>query len=449
MDLVRGLRNSTSATAVIAIISQRRESTMDCTVNSGLIQKAVALSALSFFLGCVDGGRSLGGPYLPTAQKVGTSQSAVEGEDDHSDSDGIQRSLVCFSVKNGTDVNSSSVTGTLFHRGRYTSASKVILLNHGAASNRSQWDGGAAGDASPRTARLLASAGYVVITYDRLGFGESVYAGDPRTLLQINSVFMMNQVITQIRTGTFTRARVSDDDDHPAAACPTGTQAPFGMPTVIIGGHSAGGVQVMNYATRYHDIAAVIVFNSAGPPNSPVLPDLNARVVNPQVAAGLGYVYYFGPGPSGISDDCLKVQFYQPGADAEVYNTNCANQNRLLTPVGDITSAIRPATLTRIGQHLMGSTPLLLLISDHDALPTAASQNAQIAFFQQNADATTLIQPNAGHSSMFHRSAPQAVAGIVDWLASKGLAPADPRHDEDRDDQGDERPGDETADFLP
>src|SRR6267378_5713240 len=446
---------------MVAIISQTRESTMDSRVNSGpdtglvfgdswwlgggrLIQKAIALGALSFFLGCLDGS-----PNLPKAQRAGTNQAAVEGHDDHSDSDGIQRSTVCFSVRNGTDVNSSSITGTLYHRGAYSSASKVILLNHGTASTRLQWDGGAAGDASPRTARLLASAGYVVITYDRLGFGESVYSGDPRTLLQINSVFMMNQVITQIRTGTFTRARVSDDDDHPAAACPTGTQAPFGMPTVIIGGHSAGGVQVMNYATRYHDIAAVIVFNSAGPPNALAAQELFTRVVNPQVAAGLGYVHFFGPGPSGISDDCLRVAFYQPGADAEVYNTNCANQNRVLTPVGDITSAIRPATLTRIGQHLMGSTPLLLLISDHDALPTAASQNAQIAFFQQNADATTLIQPNAGHSSMFHRSAPQGVDGIVNWLASKGLAPADPRHDEDRDDQGDESPGDETADFLP
>ena len=383
----------------------------------------------------------------PTSLVAGTSESEAEGGDDHRDSEGIQRSTVCFSAKNGTDMTPSSLTGTLFHRGRYNPASKVIVLNHGIASNRGVWDGGAAGDQSPQVARLLASAGYVVITYDRLGFGDSVSAGDPRTLTQLHSVFMMNQVVTQIRTGTFTRTRVSEDD-HPAAACPTGTQAPFGMPTVIIGGHSAGGVQVMNYATRYHDVAAVIVFNSAGPPNSPVAQDLVARVVNPQVAAGLPYVHFFGPGPSGISDDCLNGLFYQPGADAEVYNTNCANQNRALTPVGDITNAIRPETLTRIGQHLMGSTPLLLLISDQDAFVTAASQDAQIAFFRQNADTTTLIQPNAGHASMFHRSAPQGVDGIVAWLTSKGLAPAFPRHDEDRDDQGDDHDdGVSTPDF--
>jgi len=445
--------------AMVAIISQIRESAMDCRVNSGpdtgfvfgdswwlgggrLIQKAVALGALSFFLGCVDGG-----PYLPKAQRVGMSVSAVEAEDDHSDSDGIQRSTICFSVKNGTDVNSSSVTGTLFHRGPYNSASKVILLNHGTASNRSQWDGGAAGEESPQVARLLASAGYVVIAYDRLGFGDSVYSGDPRTLTQLHSVFMMNQVITQIRTGTFTRARVSEDD-HPTAACPTGTPASFGMPTVIIGGHSSGGVQAMNYATRYHDIAAVIVFNSAGPTTSPAANDLFSRVVNPQVAAGLPYVYLFGPGPSGISTDCLALTFYQPGADAEVYNTNCANQNRLLTPFGDITNGIRGGTLARIGQHLMGSTPLLLLISDHDAFVNVSAQDQQISFFRQNADTTTLIQPNAGHASMFHRTAPQGVDGIVAWLTSKGLAPANPRHDEDLDDHGDEHDdGVSTPDF--
>jgi pimeloyl-ACP methyl ester carboxylesterase len=416
---------------------------MECKVNL-LIPKAVALGALSFFLGYADGG-----PYLPKAQGVGVNESVLEGEDDHSDSDGIQRSIVCFSVKNGTDVNSSSVTGTLFHRGQYNSASKVILLNHGTASTRGTWDGGPAGDASPQVARLLASAGYVVITYDRLGFGDSVYSGNPRTLTQLNSVFMMNQVITQIRTGAFTRARRSDgDDEHPAPACPSGTPARFGMPTVIIGGHSSGGVQAMNYATRYHDVAAVIVFNSAGPTTSPAANDVMSRVVAPQVAANLPYIYLFGQGPSGISTDCLNLLFYQPGADEEVYNTNCANQNLGLTPIGDIAGGIRPATLTRIGMGLMGATPLMLLISDNDAFVNVAGQVTQVAFFRAHADTTTLIQSNAGHSSMFHRSASQGVDGLVAWLVSKGLAPADPRHDEDLDDHGDEHDdGVSTPDF--
>ena len=410
---------------------------------------SIGLAAVALLLtGCADRHTNPAAPNTTQSPSFSRGHEGDEdGADDHADADGTQTKTVCFSVKNGTDVNSSSVTGTLFHRGRYTAASKVILLNHGTASNRSQWDGGAAGDASPQTARLLASAGYVVITYDRLGFGESVYAGDPRTLTQFNSVLMMHQVITQIRTGTFTRTRVSEDD-HSTAACPTGTQASFGMATVIVGGHSSGGVQAMNYATRYHDITAVIVFNSAGPTTSPAANDLFSRVVNPQVAAGLPYVYFFGPGPSGISSDCLALTFYQPGADAEVYNTNCANQNLLLTPFGDITTGIRGSTLARIGQHLMGSTPLMLLISDHDAFVNVATQDQQVSFFQQNADATTLIQPNAGHASMFHRTAPQGVDGIVHWLASKGLAPADPRHDEDLDDHGDEHDdGVSTPDF--
>ena len=410
---------------------------------------SIGLAAVALLLtGCADRHTN---PAAPNTTQRPSFSRGLEGDedgaDDYADADGTQTKTVCFTVTNGTDVNASSVTGTLFHRGRYNSASKVIVLNHGTASNRGFWDGGAAGDASPQTARLLASAGYVVITYDRLGFGESVYAGDPRTLTQFNSVLMMHQVITQIRTGTFTVTRVRQDD-QPAAACPTGTQARFGMPTVIIGGHSSGGAQVMNYATRYHDIAAVIVFNSAGPTTSPAGNDVMSRVVGPQVAANAPYIYLFGPGPSGISTDCLTLVFYQPGADEEVYNTNCANQNRGLTPFGDITTGIRGPTLARIGQHLMGSTPLLLLISDHDAFVNVSAQDQQVSFFRQNVDATTLIQPNAGHTSMWHRSAPQAVAGIVDWLASKGLAPANARHDEDRDDQGDDHDdGISTPDF--
>jgi hypothetical protein len=81
----------------------------------------------------------------------------------------------------------------------------------------------------------------------------------------------------------------------------------------------------------------------------------------------------------------------------------------------------------------------MLLMSDQE--PYHGFQDIrdwQATFFRQNANTTTLIQSNAGHGSMLHRSAPQTVAGIVAWLASKGLAPADPRHDEDRDDQGDD-----------
>src|SRR2546422_828251 len=43
------------------------------------MQKAVAPGALSFFLGCADGG-----PYSPKAQRVGMSESALEGDNDHS-----------------------------------------------------------------------------------------------------------------------------------------------------------------------------------------------------------------------------------------------------------------------------------------------------------------------------------------------------------------------------
>src|SRR5216683_1722704 len=226
---------------------------------------SIGLAAVALLLtGCADRHTN---PAAPNTTQRPSFSRGLEGDEDGAD--------------DYADVNASSVTGTLFHRGRYNSASKVILLNHGTASNRGFWDGGAAGDASPQITRLLARAGYVVITYDRLGFGQSVYAGDPRTLTQFNSVLMMHQGITQVRTGTFTRPR-APEDDQPAAACPTGTQARFGMPTVILGGHSSGGVQALNYATRYHDIAAVIVFNSAGPTTSPAANDVMSRVVGPQ-----------------------------------------------------------------------------------------------------------------------------------------------------------------------
>src|SRR5215212_4882534 len=57
-----------------------------------------------------------------------------------------------------------------------TSSTPAIVLVHGIASSTANWD------FSPTwsTARALASAGYVVYSYDRLGYARSSYFDTPR-----------------------------------------------------------------------------------------------------------------------------------------------------------------------------------------------------------------------------------------------------------------------------
>src|SRR6266851_3303550 len=133
---------------------------------------SIGLAAVAFLLtGCADRHTNPAAPNTTQSPSFSRGHEGDEdGADDHADADGTQTKTVCFSVTNGTDVNASSVTGTLFHVGPYRPASKVIVLNHGTASNRGFWDSGAAGDASPQTARLLASAirGRAVVEHDHL-----------------------------------------------------------------------------------------------------------------------------------------------------------------------------------------------------------------------------------------------------------------------------------------
>jgi len=62
--------------------------------------------------------------------------------------------------------------------------------------------------------------------------------------------------------------------------------------------------------------------------------------VNPQVAAGLPYVYFFGSGPSGISTDCL-LAFYSL-VPTRRSTTRTAPIKTAADAYGDITTGLRP-----------------------------------------------------------------------------------------------------------
>ena len=83
---------------------------------------------------------------------------------------------VCFSVTNPAG-GQSTLYGLRYSdtRGRVDPATPAIVLVHGIASSTENWD------FSPTwsVARALAAAGYVVYSYDRLGYAKSSYFAQP------------------------------------------------------------------------------------------------------------------------------------------------------------------------------------------------------------------------------------------------------------------------------
>ncbi|MGZ6697721.1 MAG: alpha/beta fold hydrolase, partial [Solirubrobacteraceae bacterium] len=79
---------------------------------------------------------------------------------------------VCFNATKPGDSAPSQIFGERFTDGPVSPSTPVIVLVHGIASSTETWD------FSPTwsVARAFASMGYVVISYDRLGYKRSVYS---------------------------------------------------------------------------------------------------------------------------------------------------------------------------------------------------------------------------------------------------------------------------------
>ena len=84
---------------------------------------------------------------------------------------GLSIQTVCFSVHNTGDPQPSTLYGLRYTYGHPTDSTPAIVLVHGIASSTANWDF----TPSWSVARSLAQSGFVVISYDRLGFANSHY----------------------------------------------------------------------------------------------------------------------------------------------------------------------------------------------------------------------------------------------------------------------------------
>ena len=184
--------------------------------------------------------------------------------------DRVGITTACFSVTNPAGGQSTLYGLRYIDRGaRVDWRTPAIVLVHGIASSTENWD------FSPTwsVARALAAAGYVVYSYDRLGYAKSSYFSQPGggyTLTTAAHRAELHQVVDEVESGSYTTTHGSD--------C-SAPQRPgrLASPRVVIIGHSAGGWIVAGYPGTYHDIAAMIQADIDGsgaqpPPGTPPPP---------------------------------------------------------------------------------------------------------------------------------------------------------------------------------
>lgn len=335
--------------------------------------------------------------------------SASRGEPpDHGNSDRALRiESVCFSVTNPAGTR-SVLYGQRFTERRVSSRTPAIVLVHGVASSTQNWD------YSPRwsVARSLARAGYVVISYDRLGYAKSSYFDHPGGGLTLTISVqrgLLHQVVREVKTGRYTTTRGND--------C-SAPQRPSRLSnhTVVIIGHSAGGWVVAGYPGEYHDVAAMVQADITAATPLATGPDTHP-MVDPD---HLDYLQFFGS-----SQDCAAFDIYAPGAVPSVARLACTPPF-VDSPLGELSNipAIYTENIPLIKQ--IGPTiPVLLTSGDHDVIVPPANANAELAFYQANCgcDVSQLILPNTGHLFMAHRSLPIWVHHVVHWLRAHGIDP--------------------------
>ncbi len=324
---------------------------------------------------------------------------------------------VCFTVKNTGDPIPSTVHGTLFRvKKRSHLRSTALLLQHGAVAERSAWSGGAPIiKGTHDTARSLAKRGYAVFAIDRLGYGDSPYERPPGSgslLTPDGYVEMTHQMVTQIRTGSYTDC--------------AGKPAGRGATRVVLSGFSSGAAIVEGYATRHHDIDGIIpMFWSNQPQLSEAFQELIGVLV-PQLAAREDYVEFFLDGTDGYSEFCERFLFYVPGMRAKALDQLCGPdyyaQTAWPTPSGEGGNLNLPAET--IGN--VGPTPVLLVFGDRDAAFPGPDNHAadpdlvtpEIAMWRNgcNCEVAVYFQRNAGHVGLFHRTSKSVTKRILDWL---------------------------------
>lgn len=325
---------------------------------------------------------------------------------------------VCLPVTTPTGVR-AVLYGQRFTDGRVRRSTPAIVLVHGIASSTEDWDF----SSTWSVARALASAGYLVFSYDRLGYARSSWYSQPGggyMLTTQSHRAMLHDVVGDVKSGGY---GVSATGDCTGATTPGRTRSG----RVVIAGHSAGGWIVAGYPGEYHDVAAMIqadISGSAGGSSTPPVGSSSGGSFTPDPNHP-DYFEFFQ-----TTQDCLEFNTYPSGVVQYAVDVACAPPF-LDSPFGEITDlgamyAQNDADIAMIGH----SIPVLLTSGAEDTTDPPSTAAADYAYYKAHCgcDVSQLLLPNTAHLFMVHSSLPTWVDHVVHWLTAHGLPGRPARH---------------------
>jgi pimeloyl-ACP methyl ester carboxylesterase len=344
----------------------------------------------------------------------------------------VKVATVCFGVTNPAG-GQSTLYGLRYTDSRrpVDAATPAIVLVHGIASSTENWD------FSPTwsVARALAAAGYVVYSYDRLGYAKSSYfdhAGGGLTLTTAQHRAELHQIVGEVKDGSYATTRASDCSLTGRTDLGRGHRGGAGThrgvvrnDRVVIIGHSAGGWIVAGYPGEYHDVAAMIQADINGSNAQPP-----AGTPKPPPSTGGG----FTPDPNHpdyfeffqTRQNCEDFNTYPPGEVPYVVQIACTPPF-LESPFGEITDiatmyAENDTSISQIGP----SIPVLLTSGEQDTTDPPVDADADFAYYKQHCgcDVTQLLLPETAHLFMVHQTLPIWINDVYRWLRRNGLPPA-------------------------
>lgn len=307
------------------------------------------------------------------------------------------------------------LVGEVWHDGTLADSKGALVLVTTGAGEKHYWDGdftGIGAENASTLPRVLAAAGYAVMPYDRLGQGESPYAGDDRLVTADINARHAASVVGAVRAGSYALGKECDGGPGPA------------MGRVVLGGHSIGALITMAAATQHGGVDGVLVMQFTHYLN-PVKVHIVARCLAQSAASDpLGEsLTLFCPGQQGYSPECIEFTTYLPGSTQEAAEIFCANDAIHPEPRGMAGAfvsdyvASEPAPVGGVPMHFVFGDRDCATNLGEDCVDTSGNEREVADWSAQcNCDVTSTTLPDTGHDYVVHHNQWMVGQDVLAWL---------------------------------
>jgi pimeloyl-ACP methyl ester carboxylesterase len=275
----------------------------------------------------------------------------------------------------------------------------ALVLVHGSTYSRVYWDFPVK-SARYSATRILARAGYLTLTIDRLGSGESDRPPSDQVTADV-SADALHQVISQLRSDAGTRTRSGK---------------------VFVVGHSSGATLSIREAAQFDDVDGIVVtafMHSSGPGSELFEPMIHPAAEDPKFDNDPSI-------PAGYSTTRpgVRLLWYYPfNADERVVEAD--EQTKDAMPGADSGGFVEELLDGTFARQL--HVPVLDLVGSHDlnfcTPPDCKEAASEASFYPASPEFQIIVRPRTAHNLNLHLNAAKTTALIRRWADRHSARP--------------------------